>query len=67
MKIAIKWAIWNTIKSDHCPRCEKDKEDWKHIWICENNELTIREVIAKVISLNWINIYGKTNSIICTL
>ena len=28
-----------------CPRCEKEDEDWKHIWTCENNKITIREAI----------------------
>ncbi|CAG8727163.1 14466_t:CDS:1, partial [Rhizophagus irregularis] len=28
----------NTIDSSVYPRCEKEEEDWEHIWICEANE-----------------------------
>src|SRR5437762_14030491 len=28
-----------------CPRCDKEEEDWKHIWTCESNTISIREAI----------------------
>ncbi|CAB4402162.1 unnamed protein product [Rhizophagus irregularis] len=33
------------IDSEICIRCEKEVEDWDHVWTCEANEFTIREVI----------------------
>lgn len=32
------------IKSTVCRRCKKDEESWDHIWICEDNESTIKEI-----------------------
>ncbi|RGB33707.1 hypothetical protein C1646_761409 [Rhizophagus diaphanus] len=31
------------VPSEICIRCEKEVEDWDHIWICETNEFTIKE------------------------
>ncbi|GBC09265.1 hypothetical protein RclHR1_08720008 [Rhizophagus clarus] len=39
----------NRIDSAQCPRCGKTEEDWDYIWICESNELTIREIIEEAI------------------
>ena len=38
----------NGIDSEICPRCNKYEENWNHIWICENNKTSIREVIEDV-------------------
>ncbi|RGB41166.1 hypothetical protein C1646_752419 [Rhizophagus diaphanus] len=32
-----------------CPRCKEGKEDWNHIWICERNEMSVREIIEQSI------------------
>ncbi|GET00318.1 hypothetical protein GLOIN_2v1824527 [Rhizophagus clarus] len=37
----------NGIISSICPRCEKEEEDWEHIWICEENVFNLREVIEE--------------------
>jgi hypothetical protein len=37
------------IDSEICIRCEKEVKDWEHIWICETNEFTIRDVILSAI------------------
>lgn len=37
------------IDSEICIRYEKEVEDWDHIWTCETNEFTIREVILGAI------------------
>ncbi|GBC08297.1 hypothetical protein RclHR1_00800024 [Rhizophagus clarus] len=39
----------NSIDTAQCPRCEKYEEDWEHIWICENNEFSIRDIIEEAI------------------
>lgn len=39
------------IESDICPRCEESKESWDHIWVCERNERSVREVIEHAIVL----------------
>ncbi|PKY55306.1 hypothetical protein RhiirA4_427411 [Rhizophagus irregularis] len=36
----------NKIDTDKCIRCgKKEQEDWEHIWICEDNEFTVDEII----------------------
>ncbi|PKY52379.1 hypothetical protein RhiirA4_469977 [Rhizophagus irregularis] len=39
----------NEIDTDQCIRCKNGVEDWDHIWTCEANELTIKEVIEQSI------------------
>ncbi|GBC03182.1 hypothetical protein RclHR1_00500030 [Rhizophagus clarus] len=39
----------NMIESDLCPRCKEESENWEHVWICEDNEVTIRETIDEAI------------------
>lgn len=39
----------NMIVSEICICCEKEVDDWKHIWIRKINEFTIREVILSAI------------------
>ncbi|UZO09602.1 uncharacterized protein OCT59_029819 [Rhizophagus irregularis] len=40
----------NKIETDQCIRCKNGVEDWDHLWICEINELTIKEVLKLSIS-----------------
>ncbi|PKY32949.1 hypothetical protein RhiirB3_451507 [Rhizophagus irregularis] len=40
----------NMIETDQCIRCKNGVENWDHLWICEKNELTIKEVIERSIS-----------------
>ncbi|PKC71456.1 hypothetical protein RhiirA1_453480, partial [Rhizophagus irregularis] len=40
----------NKIETDQCIRCKNGVEDWDHLWICETNELTIKEVLELSIS-----------------
>ncbi|PKY60418.1 hypothetical protein RhiirA4_484102 [Rhizophagus irregularis] len=40
----------NKIETDQCIRCKNGVEDWDHLWICETNELTIKEVLKLSIS-----------------
>uniref|UniRef100_U9TBL8 Reverse transcriptase zinc-binding domain-containing protein n=1 Tax=Rhizophagus irregularis (strain DAOM 181602 / DAOM 197198 / MUCL 43194) TaxID=747089 RepID=U9TBL8_RHIID len=40
----------NKIETDQCIRCKNGVENWDHLWICEKNELTIKEVIERSIS-----------------
>ncbi|PKY30268.1 hypothetical protein RhiirB3_392431 [Rhizophagus irregularis] len=37
----------NKIESSKCIRCRKYEEDWEHVWICENNEYSIDEIIQE--------------------
>jgi hypothetical protein len=38
----------NRIENSKCIRCDKeDEEDWDHVWICENNEFLIDEIIQE--------------------
>ncbi|PKY53047.1 hypothetical protein RhiirA4_471056 [Rhizophagus irregularis] len=38
----------NKIENDWCKRCGKEaKEDWEHIWLCEDNEFTINEINSR--------------------
>ncbi|UZO15149.1 uncharacterized protein OCT59_006583 [Rhizophagus irregularis] len=38
----------NKIDTDNCIRCgKKVKEDWEHIWLCEDNEFSIDEIIRE--------------------
>jgi hypothetical protein len=39
----------NGIDDQMCPRCKKEIEDWNHVWRCENNVCTVREVIERAI------------------
>ncbi|PKY56884.1 hypothetical protein RhiirA4_477502 [Rhizophagus irregularis] len=40
----------NKIENDKCKRCGKEeKEDWEHIWLCEDNEFTINEIVQESI------------------
>jgi len=39
----------NGIESAICPRCKKEEENWKHIWTCENNKMTVREAIENAL------------------
>jgi len=39
----------NGIDDNICPRCDKEIEDWDHVWVCECNEFTIREIIEQSI------------------
>jgi hypothetical protein len=36
----------NKIVASKCIRCEKE-EDWEHVWICEDNEFSIDEIIQE--------------------
>ncbi|PKY51772.1 hypothetical protein RhiirA4_446966 [Rhizophagus irregularis] len=38
----------NMIDNDICIRCEKEVEDWDHIWICEAIEFRERELLRGV-------------------
>jgi hypothetical protein len=38
----------NKIDTDKCIRCGKiEIEDWEHIWICEDNEFSIDDIIRE--------------------
>ncbi|PKY31997.1 hypothetical protein RhiirB3_449892 [Rhizophagus irregularis] len=38
----------NKIESTNCIRCgKKEEEDWEHVWICEDNEYSIDEIIQE--------------------
>lgn len=38
----------NKIDTDRCIRCgKKEIEDWEHIWLCEDNEFSIDDVIRE--------------------
>ncbi|PKY52519.1 hypothetical protein RhiirA4_496862 [Rhizophagus irregularis] len=38
----------NKIDTDKCIRCgKKEQEDWEHIWICEDNEFSVDEIIRE--------------------
>ncbi|POG80787.1 uncharacterized protein OCT59_013976 [Rhizophagus irregularis] len=38
----------NKIESTKCLRCgEKEEENWEHVWICEDNEASIDEIIQE--------------------
>ena len=37
----------NKIDTDQCIRCNKEIEDWDHIWTCEANSMTIKEAIEQ--------------------
>jgi hypothetical protein len=41
----------NKIENSRCIGCDKNEiESWKHIWICEDNEFTIDEIIQESIN-----------------
>ncbi|PKC54636.1 hypothetical protein RhiirA1_476932 [Rhizophagus irregularis] len=31
-------AVWNTVDSAKCPRCNVMDKDWEHLWVCEKND-----------------------------
>ncbi|CAB4418539.1 unnamed protein product [Rhizophagus irregularis] len=38
----------NKIDSSKCIRCgKKEEEDWEHVWICEDNEFSIDDIIRE--------------------
>ncbi|UZO04077.1 uncharacterized protein OCT59_024476 [Rhizophagus irregularis] len=40
----------NKIENEECKRCGKnEKETWEHIWLCEDNEITIDEIVQEAI------------------
>jgi hypothetical protein len=40
----------NCIKDEICKRCDKKEiETWEHMWICEDNEATLQEIISESI------------------
>lgn len=39
----------NRIESKICIRCKKEIENWEHLWICENNEYTLKELIGRIL------------------
>ncbi|CAB4431952.1 unnamed protein product [Rhizophagus irregularis] len=39
----------NGITTNACPRCNKFREDWDHVWTCEVNEIEIDSLIKKSI------------------
>ncbi|GES99155.1 hypothetical protein GLOIN_2v1478197 [Rhizophagus clarus] len=41
----------NGITTSICPRCEKEEENWEHIWICEANEKSLRDTIEDAIEI----------------
>lgn len=41
----------NKIESNQCIRCKNGIEDWEHLYKCESNELTIREVLERSLIL----------------
>ncbi|GES84364.1 hypothetical protein GLOIN_2v1827388 [Rhizophagus clarus] len=49
----------NRITSKLCPRCEKEEETWEHIWICAENELSLREMIEEGIETVIIKMKSK--------
>ncbi|GET00048.1 hypothetical protein GLOIN_2v1835445 [Rhizophagus clarus] len=49
----------NKIKTLICPRCEEDEETWEHIWICNQNELNIKDIIENTIIKLEKNINGQ--------
>ncbi|GBB85465.1 hypothetical protein RclHR1_00120019 [Rhizophagus clarus] len=49
----------NGITSKLCPRCEKEEETWEHIWVCEENEFSLRETIEEGIEIVIIKMKSK--------
>jgi hypothetical protein len=37
------------INSDICIRCTEQVENWEHVWICEYNDMSVREVIESAV------------------
>ncbi|PKY60337.1 hypothetical protein RhiirA4_483926 [Rhizophagus irregularis] len=42
----------NKIEDNKCMRCNKDEvENWEHIWVCEDNEFNLNEILHESIYL----------------
>jgi len=40
----------NLINDDKCKRCKKNQiETWEHVWLCEDNESSIEEIVQESI------------------
>jgi len=39
--------------SDKCMRCDRMIENWQHIWICEKNDTTLRELVDEAAIKIW--------------
>ncbi|GES79573.1 hypothetical protein GLOIN_2v1835445 [Rhizophagus clarus] len=41
----------NRISSSICPRCDKEEENWEHMWTCSDNEQEIREIVEEAVEI----------------
>ncbi|RIA98306.1 hypothetical protein C1645_731762 [Glomus cerebriforme] len=49
----------NNEEDNTCMRCKMDNENWNHIWECENNTITLYDIVQENIQKNIENLKKK--------